>query len=302
MSTTVENWSVATPAERVFLSVVDKHPASVRSTSLKLEQLCLAVGQPFLIASLQWAYCVASPRSFSHAHAIVIPLELDRIASPYGSSCDLSPGAASRKRSRRSTSQVGSDETARGDTLRSDSPMQVAVGRPDVNVIRVVIGRRPRVRERDRRSEHWLQQRHAVALADPTRLSTVRWQKVTDDAPKRRGDLRRACMADNTASDQSRRSSKHDFSRQVGSCDEQADSKSMEYMDRVSVQHAALSVGLVEEAAEHFALVQRSAIGDHSNGEAVRQRQDARYEHKMSISWRTRPVRSLQRLRGYGSR
>jgi hypothetical protein len=36
----------------------------------KLEQLCRAVGQPFLIASLQWAHWLPRPRSFSHAHAM----------------------------------------------------------------------------------------------------------------------------------------------------------------------------------------------------------------------------------------
>lgn len=51
---------------------------------------------------------------------------------------------------------------------------------------------------------------------------------------------------------------------------EQAGSKSMEYMDRASVQHAALSNGLVEEAAEHLARWYSVApIGDHSNGGLV---------------------------------
>lgn len=38
-----------------------------------LEQLCRAGGQPFFSASLQWAHWFPLPRSFSHAHAMMIP-------------------------------------------------------------------------------------------------------------------------------------------------------------------------------------------------------------------------------------
>lgn len=78
-----------------------------------LEQLCRVVGQPFFMASLQWAHWLPLPRSFSHAHAMVTPLELDRKASRDGSSCNsvVPAGAGVRRRSSRSTSPVDSDES-----------------------------------------------------------------------------------------------------------------------------------------------------------------------------------------------